>query len=56
MQNASVFGQLSEFLRVFTKLFARFVVENDLNAIFGPNEYIFSVKIIIFIKKYKKKN
>ena len=54
MQNASVFGQMSEFLRVFTKLFARFVVKNDLNAIFGPNEYIFSVKIIIFIKKYKK--
>ena len=38
---------------IFTKLFARFVVKNDLNAIFGANELIFSVKIIIFIKKYK---
>ena len=39
---------------IFTKLFARFVVKNYLNAIFGANKYIFSVKIIIFIKKYKK--
>ena len=39
---------------IFTKLFARFIVKNYLNAIFGANKYIFSVKIIIFIKKYKK--
>ena len=39
---------------IFTKLFARFLVKNYLNAIFGANKYIFSVKIIIFFKKYKK--
>ena len=38
------------------KLFPSFVVQNALNAIFGPNEQIFSVECIIFIKKYKKKN
>ena len=37
------------------KLFARFVVKNYLNTIFGANKYIFSVKIIIFIKKIQKK-
>ena len=40
---------------IFTKLFARFVVKNYLNATFGANKYIFSVKIIIFFKKYKTK-
>ena len=29
---------------IFTKLFVFFVVKNDLNAIFGPNEQIVSVK------------
>ena len=37
------------------KLFASFVVQNDLKAIFGPNEQIFSVESIIFVKEYKKK-
>ena len=36
------------------KLFVSFVVKNALNAMFGPNKQIFSVKSIIFIKKYKK--
>ena len=39
---------------IFTKLFASFVVQNALNAIFGPNEQIFSPKSIMFIKKNKK--
>ena len=39
---------------IFTKLFARFVVKNYLNAIFGANKFIFIIKIIIFIKKNKK--
>ena len=38
------------------KLFASFVVKNALNTIFGPYKQIYSVKSIIFIKKYKKKN
>ena len=37
------------------KLFASFVVQNALNAIFWPNEQIFSVKSIMFIKRNKKK-
>ena len=36
------------------KLFVSFVVKNALNAMFGSNKQIFSVKSIIFIKKYKK--
>ena len=36
------------------KLFVSFVVKNALNAMFGPKKKIFSVKSIIFIKKYKK--
>ena len=39
---------------IFTKLFASFVVKNALNAIFGPNKSIFSVKNIFFIKEYEK--
>ena len=41
---------------IFTKPFASFVVKNALNAIFGPNKWIYSVESIIFIKKDKKKN
>ena len=33
------------------KLFASFVVKNALNAMFGQNEQISSVKSIMFIKK-----
>ena len=42
---------------IFTKLFVFFVVKNDLNAFFGPNEYIFSVKNYnLYLKKKNEKN
>ena len=39
---------------IFMKLFALFIVKNYLNAIFGVNKYIFSVKIIFLLKNTKK--
>ena len=42
---------------IFTKLFVFFVVKNDLNAFFGPNEYIFSVKNNnLYLKEKNQKN
>ena len=42
---------------IFTKLFVFFVVKNDLNAFFAPNEYIFSVKNYnLYLKKKNEKN
>ena len=41
---------------IFTKLFQYFVVKNNLNAFFGPNEYIFSVKNYnLYLKKKRTK-